>query len=171
MAFVASTAAPFIAIQPRDWTAGAGSSAAFFVTATGTAPLSYRWRHDGTNLVSGGRISGTDSSLLAISNVQDSDIGNYVVVVTNAYGAVTSRVAALTAPLRFTTSGSGLSVTNSMLRLKLTGTPGAQIVLEASEDLHTWRPLQTNVMPAAGLDLSFPLGTNRSRFFRGRNRP
>ena len=68
----------------------------FSVTASGSQPLSYRWRFNGLNLSEGGRISGTSTTNLTISNVQSGDAGGYSVVVTNTYGAVTSAGATLT---------------------------------------------------------------------------
>ena len=63
------------------------------VTALSTSPLTYAWRFNGTNLTSAGRITGADSSLLAIAGIQPEDLGAYTVVVANSYGAATSAVA------------------------------------------------------------------------------
>ena len=49
-----------------------------------------------TNLTDNGRITGSLSNVLTITNAQASDEGNYRVIVTNVYGAVTSSVATLT---------------------------------------------------------------------------
>src|SRR5205823_11235480 len=40
--------APTITTQPASRTVNAGQTAAFTVTATGTAPLSYQWQKNGT---------------------------------------------------------------------------------------------------------------------------
>jgi hypothetical protein len=82
--------APAIAIQPQDQTVIAGQTASFSVTATGTAPLSYQWRFNGTN------ISGATASAYTRSGAQTSDAGFYSVVITNAAGLVTSGNAVLT---------------------------------------------------------------------------
>ena len=89
---------PAITLQPANQTVGAKSTATFAVSATGTAPLSYRWQVNGTNLVNAnGRISGATNATLTISNVQTNDMAtNYLVIVTNFGGSVTSSVAALT---------------------------------------------------------------------------
>jgi hypothetical protein len=42
------------------------------------------------------------------------------------------------------------------------------MVVESSFNLSTWTPLQTNTLPADGLDLAMPMGTNRQQFFRAR---
>src|ERR1019366_317546 len=46
---------PAITGQPQSRTNIAGTTAAFSVTATGTAPLSYQWLKNGVSLASGGR--------------------------------------------------------------------------------------------------------------------
>ena len=73
----------------------AAGTAFFTVTASGTAPLSYQWRFNGTNLVNGSQVSGSTSPTLSILNAQPTNAGSYSVVVTNAAGSVTSAVAVL----------------------------------------------------------------------------
>jgi hypothetical protein len=85
-----SSAAPFILNQPTNQAAAVAGSANFSVTAGGTQPLSYQWRH-GTNA-----LTGATSSVLNLTNVQLSDAGNYSAVVSNAFGTVTSSNALLT---------------------------------------------------------------------------
>lgn len=80
---------PQITQQPVGVTLAAGASAAFTVGAGGTLPLVYQWRKDGTNL------AGANAATLLVTNVQAVNEGNYTVVITNVYGAVTSLVAVL----------------------------------------------------------------------------
>ncbi len=93
---------PAILVQPTNQLVGAGATATFAVTATGTAPLGYQWQVNGTNLVdgtnlfTGGIFSGSNTNILAISNVQTNDAGNYSVIVMNAGGSVASSNAVLT---------------------------------------------------------------------------
>jgi uncharacterized delta-60 repeat protein len=87
--------APSINSQPNNQTNMTGAIANFTITASGSVPVSYQWRKDGINLVNNGRISGVSSIGLTITNLQSSDAGNYTVVVTNAFGSVTSSVATL----------------------------------------------------------------------------
>jgi hypothetical protein len=82
-----------ILVQPADITAIIGSNATFSVTAGGTGPLIYQWFFNGS------AISNATDTSLTITNVQDSNAGNYQVVVTNNFNAVTSRVAVLTTKL------------------------------------------------------------------------
>ncbi len=80
---------PFLTEQPQSQSVAVGSTVWFQVTAGGSLPLSYQWRKNGTNLPFG------FNSTYSISGAQLSHAGNYTVVVTNAYGAVTSAVAVL----------------------------------------------------------------------------
>lgn len=81
---VVDQVAPNITVQPVSQTVFAGQTVNFTVIATGTAPLTYQWRKDGTNLV------GATSSTYSLAGVQTNQAGNYTVVVSNAVGSVTS---------------------------------------------------------------------------------
>lgn len=81
---------PSITTQPTSQTVAVGVSATFSVVATGTSPLSYQWRKDGTN------IAGATSASFTIASVAMSDAGNYTVVVSNSAGSATSNAATLT---------------------------------------------------------------------------
>ena len=85
--------APVITTQPTNQTVTAGGTAAFSVTASGTLPLCYQWKFNGTNL------SGATNTTLVLTNVQPSQSGNYTVLVTNLYGSVLSSNALLTVTL------------------------------------------------------------------------
>ena len=82
--------APSITTQPASQTVTAGSSVTFTATATGTPSPSYQWRWNGTN------IAGATGTSLTLSNVQPAQAGNYTVLVTNAFGSITSSNALLT---------------------------------------------------------------------------
>jgi hypothetical protein len=83
--------APYIVSQPVSQTIQASGAATFSVTAYGTLPLHYQWLHNATNALAGG----TNASL-ALTNIQSAQAGEYHVVVTNAFGALTSSNAMLT---------------------------------------------------------------------------
>jgi subtilase family serine protease len=93
---------PYCLSQPSNQTTTATGSAQFSVTAGGMPPLSYRWLFNGTNLPAAANISGIASNVLSITSVTAANAGNYQVVVTNAYGSVTSSVATLTVNLTST---------------------------------------------------------------------
>jgi uncharacterized repeat protein (TIGR03803 family) len=81
--------------QPADQSVFAGATALFTVATFGAAPVSYQWLQDGIDLTNGGDISGANTAALRISNVTDSDAAFYSVVVSNAFGSVTSDEAVL----------------------------------------------------------------------------
>ena len=58
-------------------------------------PFSYQWLFNSNNLADNGHISGSQTSTLSIANTQMTDAGNYQVIITNSYGAITSSVAVL----------------------------------------------------------------------------
>jgi hypothetical protein len=98
---------PIITCQPLSCSNAVGTTVSFTVDAAGSAPFSYQWRRDCTNLLDGGDFSGVTTTNLVIANVQLAYAAGYTVVVTNAYGSVTSSVAQLTvtippSPGRFT---------------------------------------------------------------------
>jgi PKD repeat protein len=96
---VLSVTPPAITVQPAAATTlYAGRTAQFSVTAVGGQPLSYQWRAGSsyTNLINGGNVSGVTNATLTITNVSSANAINYLVVVTNSGGAITSSVASLT---------------------------------------------------------------------------
>ncbi len=90
-----------ISAQPVDLMLSAGQTASFTISANGAAPLFYQWQAGATNggiytnLTEGGQFSGPATTNLLISNVTSNNVGNYIVVVTNIFGSVTSSVATL----------------------------------------------------------------------------
>ncbi len=83
--------APNITTHPSNQTVTVGGSATFTVVASGTAPLSYQWQRNSSN------ISGATSSSYTLNNAQLSDSGAlFRCVVTNSFGTATSNQAQLT---------------------------------------------------------------------------
>ena len=83
--------APTISQPPADQTVTAGETATFTVAANGTAPLTYQWQRDGTNIVGANSASYTTP----VTTLADSGVA-YRVRVSNSAGAVTSATATLT---------------------------------------------------------------------------
>ncbi|MEI8040046.1 MAG: immunoglobulin domain-containing protein [Verrucomicrobiota bacterium] len=81
---------PAITVQPVDQTVDAGVSTYLYVSVLGTPSLAYQWYFGVTPMA-----DATNSTLL-ISSPAVPNQGNYRVVITNIYGAVTSAVATLT---------------------------------------------------------------------------
>jgi glucose/arabinose dehydrogenase len=89
--FVDSGTAPSISTHPQPVTVPAGGDATFTVSASGSAPLSYRWQRDGAD------IPGATGSSYTLAGVTPSDGGaRFRVVVSNAAGSATSNAATLT---------------------------------------------------------------------------
>ncbi|MGH7969529.1 MAG: immunoglobulin domain-containing protein, partial [Limisphaerales bacterium] len=84
------TGAPSIFLQPANATGIVSKNVSFQVGALGAQQLRYQWQFSGTNL------AGATRSTLTRRNLQLTDAGPYTVVVTNAFGAVTSAPALLT---------------------------------------------------------------------------
>lgn len=80
---------PYLTAQPQAQAMTQGNNATLNVTAGGTAPLSYQWRFNGTNL------AGASASAYTVTNAQLTNAGSYTVVVANSAGSVTSAVATL----------------------------------------------------------------------------
>ncbi len=87
----AAPVAPSIATQPSSVTITAGQTATFSVTATGTAPLSYQWKKNGTS------ITGATAASYTTPAETTADSGaQFTVVVSNSVGNATSNAATLT---------------------------------------------------------------------------
>jgi sugar lactone lactonase YvrE len=84
---------PAITAQPVSLLNDLGTTATFSVTATGTDPLDYQWRLNGTN------VAGATNSTLTLTKVQSTNAGNYSVLVTNLAGWTVSSNALLTVNL------------------------------------------------------------------------
>jgi photosystem II stability/assembly factor-like uncharacterized protein len=78
--------------QPQNQLLVPGQDYEFSVAATGIPPLSYQWRFNG------GVIPGATNAALAVTNAQLAHVGEYDVVVFDAFAAVTSAVANLSLP-------------------------------------------------------------------------
>jgi hypothetical protein len=76
--------------NPQSQTTTPGGLVIFSVSASGTAPLRYRWQKNASD------IDNADSSSYMISPVAFSDSGNYRCIVTNDFGSDTSNEARLT---------------------------------------------------------------------------
>jgi formylglycine-generating enzyme len=87
--YQAGAVSPAITQQPQSQTIILNSNATFTVTAVGFNPLAYQWYFNGAGIA-----GGTNSSLV-LSNVTFGSAGNYQIIITNAYGSVTSSVAVL----------------------------------------------------------------------------
>src|SRR6185436_7920636 len=86
---------PSIITEPANQLVAEGMSATFNVVAAGTTPLTYRWRRNGSNLLSSATVIGTTTASLALNSAHPAQAGFYSVEVSNAVGVVISTNAQL----------------------------------------------------------------------------
>ncbi len=153
--------APALNPSPPNQAVLSGTNVTFSVAPTGTAPFTYQWTFDGTN------ISGATNSLFSLTAVQTTNAGNYAVVVSNVVGSVISTPAILTVTVRPFQLGAATTFANGNVQLVFSGAPGSQYVIQASSNLVDWLPLATlldSTNPVTYLDTNaMPLV---NRFYR-----
>jgi hypothetical protein len=149
----AAAVAPVITTQPSGQAVMAGQTAAFSVTATGTASLSYQWRKNGVN------ISGATSPSYTTPVTTTADSGaQFSVVVSNSAGSVTSNSAALTvnatnvAPV-ITTQPAGQTVTAGQTATFWVGATGTTPLS------YQWRKSGVNIGGATASSYTTPVTT------------
>jgi len=81
---------PTIDVQPASRQVYSGGAARFSVAATGTTPITYQWKHAGTNLPA------ATNATLVVTNCGAAQAGTYQVGVTNVAGGLLSATANLT---------------------------------------------------------------------------
>ena len=160
---------PLILEHPRDTTVNPGGTALLKTSVISITPTRYQWMKQQV------AIPGETSPMLMITNLTTAGAGGYSVVVSNATGSATSRVAqlgvaaAITGPLlRMAPTG-----VNSM-RLELGGDVGRPYRIESSTNLFTWAPEQilnsvplTSVVLQSNSQVSVLVSSAASRkFFR-----
>jgi hypothetical protein len=75
------TGAPQVLLQPQPLQLFAGSTAIFSVV--GSAGVTFQWQSNGVSMVDAGRVSGSKTSILTISNVTAADAANYSCIIEN----------------------------------------------------------------------------------------
>jgi uncharacterized repeat protein (TIGR01451 family) len=93
--------APVLTSDPQSQIVLSGSNVTFSASASGSLPLSYRWRKGNTSLTN--LILNESNCLYVMDNAQTTDAANYTVVITNAFGPAN----------RILSSNASLSVINS----------------------------------------------------------
>lgn len=154
-AFDSVGAKPSIQVQPQDVSAQIGGKVTFYAGALGSPNLSYAWSFGATAL------SGQTNSTLTLANVQGSQAGGYYVIVTNSYGAATSRTAQLTLP---GAGGVMLGAAVSGGNLVLTWAAKANVELETTPSLS---PMNWTAVPGTlgAATASIPI-TGTAAYFR-----
>ncbi len=81
---------PSITNEPVSQVVSPGTTVTLSVGASGTSPLSYQWKAGAVGSGIYSNLVGATSNVLTIPNATTNQAADYVVVVTNSYGAVTS---------------------------------------------------------------------------------
>jgi hypothetical protein len=154
---------PAIIAQPSSQTVSAGASVTFTVGATGSDPLGYQWRLNGTHL------AGATNTSLSLTNVQAANAGAYDVVVSNTAGLATSAPATLAVSLPDVRFLSVAMLPNGQVQLFFAGVPGQEYVIQASPNLVDWRPISVLIASNGPLPFIDPAATHFAwRFYRAR---
>ena len=157
---------PTITTHPVSRVVSNGVNVTFTSAATGSTPLTYRWRHNGTNL-------GVTTTSLLRTNVQRFNEGIYSVLVSNAFDIAVSSNATLTVlvpPIRFVGGTSGFTGPGQFT-LNFLGDMGGVFAVETSTNLVDWteRGTVTNVTGTA--QFTDPTAGDAQRYYRLRLLP
>jgi uncharacterized repeat protein (TIGR02543 family) len=150
---------PTITAQPLPQRVIEGSNATFGVTATG-ALLHFQWRFNTAP------IAGQTNPTLLLLAVSPASAGNYDVTVSNINGWATSTGAWLTVSVRPWLRG--LSYSNGVSRMLITGTAGDRYVLETCTNFAAWAPLLTVTNGGGSLLFDAPGSATGQSFYRAR---
>jgi uncharacterized repeat protein (TIGR03803 family) len=93
---IAFDSAPQIVTSPGSQLVFTGAGVNLSVAVTGSRPLVYQWKANGTNVLDGGNISGSTTRILTFNGVTTNNTGIYSVVVSNSLGWAQSADATLT---------------------------------------------------------------------------
>jgi len=137
---------PAITTQPQAASVYEGAPASFTIAATGTAPLAYQWKKDGT------AVAGATSPTLSFATAATTDAGTYSVTVTNAGGSATSEGAA------FAVTASAPLITTQPQDLQIAAGSSATLSVVAAGSLplaYQWYKNGTAITGATGASLIY----------------
>ena len=160
IAYLTILTPPTINTQPQGQSVKSNANVVFSVAPGGSAPFTYRWMRNGTNVPGGTGVN------LNLANVQPASEGVFKVLVSNGAGNVLSSNAILYVgrPLTLTNFVRDASGT---VGVDLIGLPGTNYVLEGSLNLSNWVGVVTNSAPRGILHFSDPSATSQ-RFYRAK---
>jgi sugar lactone lactonase YvrE len=143
-------APPSISVQPTNNMVPPAGNVTLSVSATG-GDLSYQWQFDGTN------IAGATGATYAIPDVASTNIGVYMVVVSNPAGTNISQAAIV-----------GTTAIQMFAGVIVDGPLGSNYVIQSTADLTNGWTTRTNLalpsQPYIYIDYSSP--TNQRQFYR-----
>jgi hypothetical protein len=156
--FVSYVDAPMILAQPISQTVPPNGTAILNVSATGSPAPVYTWYANGTAL-------DCNTNCLSVPAFQLANQGTYTVVVSNAFGSVTSSPALVL--LKTPPAISLYGVVNGAFSLQIAGAIDTNFVIEGSSDLINWIPLYTNGVLTGALSFTDTNTALTCRFYRG----
>ncbi len=133
---------PSITAQPTNEVVLVNQSTNMTVTASAVPAPGYQWSYNGTNIFS------ATNAVLALTNPQLINAGNYTVQVTNVFGSLISSNATLSvyASAMPGVNGASFSAASGMA-FNVAGVPGFNYAIEVSTDLINWQIVFTNASP------------------------
>lgn len=160
----------FIA-SPTNQTTVIGNSATFNCQPFGTAPFAYQWL---SNCIP---ITGANNNSLTVNSLTlQNTNAQYQVIVTNAWGSITSSVVTLSVLKPFQTQpailtgGSSLGVNGNRFNFTVFWAANTAVVVDVSTNLTNWKPVATNALVNGISAFSDATWTNApKRFYRVRS--
>ncbi|HEX3378037.1 MAG TPA: immunoglobulin domain-containing protein [Candidatus Acidoferrales bacterium] len=143
-------AAPLFTLQPASQSVTVGQPASFSVTATGTAPLSYQWQKNNSN------ISGaTSASYTTPATVSGDNGATFRVIVSNSVGNLTSNAATLTVNASPVAPSISTQPANQTVTVGQTAT--FSVIAAGTAPLtYQWQKNNTNISGAASSSYTTP---------------
>jgi glucuronoarabinoxylan endo-1,4-beta-xylanase len=149
---------PVIVAQPTNQTVAAGATAVFSVSATSLSPLTYQWLGGTTT------VADATNAILTLTHATTNNPGNYAVVISSFYGAITSSVATLTIT-NVTFNVSATLLPNRDIQMTMTSWPGNVFRVLASTNLLNWQTIATLTNFTGTMQFTDPVATNFNRRF------
>lgn len=109
---------------------------------------------------------GADARFNQPTGVAVDSAGNVYVVDSGAARVTKGITTNAPVQLRFDTTPGGLSIAGGNFTMKLATPSSGSIILEASENLVLWLPIQTNTLSAPSLEITIPLHPAGRAFYR-----
>jgi len=142
--------APTITSQPASQSVTVGQVATFTVMANGTAPLSYQWLKNNSNIG-----SATSASYTTPATVADDNGATFTVVVSNSAGSITSGAATLTV----TATPMGPTITTQPANQTVTVGQAATFTVAATGTApltYQWQKNNSNISGATAASYTTP---------------
>ncbi|HEY2952827.1 MAG TPA: immunoglobulin domain-containing protein, partial [Verrucomicrobiae bacterium] len=147
---------PVLATTPFNQLVSRGGHFTFSVAWSNAVPEpGVLWLHDGAPLPA------ATNAGLTLSNVQFADAGNYRVVLTNQFGAVSNAAGILVTVADLIPQSVG-----GQSQLRVSGTTGPGFVMQVSTDLTTWTPAYIHTSAGSAFEYVTNIASRPRGFYR-----